>query len=141
MKPDAIERTVQKTNTWLHGISSNLHTRDERVAYHALRAVLHALRDRMSVDEAAAFGAQLPMLVRGLYYEGWHPHGKPLRIRHGQQFLELVSAYLNDDAEVALDPKPALDAVMDELKAQIDPGEMLKMLQSLPVELQMLLSG
>jgi uncharacterized protein (DUF2267 family) len=31
--------------------------------------VLHALRDRLTVEEASDLAAQLPMLIRGLYYE------------------------------------------------------------------------
>jgi len=42
---------------------------DERRAYNALRAVLHALRDRLTTEEIAQFGAQLPTFVRGVYYE------------------------------------------------------------------------
>jgi len=55
-------------------------------AYHALREVLHALRDRLSVGEAVALAAQLPLLVRGVYYEGWHPAGKPVK-HHRDAFL------------------------------------------------------
>ena len=29
-------------------------------------------------------GAQLPMLLRGLYYEGWHMAGKPTKDRSAQ---------------------------------------------------------
>jgi anti-anti-sigma factor len=54
---------------------------DRHLAYHALRTVLQALRDWLPVDEAAALGAQLPLLIRGFYYEHWHPHGKPVKGR------------------------------------------------------------
>jgi uncharacterized protein (DUF2267 family) len=64
-------------------------------AYLALRATLHALRDRLTVEEVAQLGAQLPTLIRGFYYEGWDPTGKPLRVRHKEQFLaRLLSSCL-----------------------------------------------
>ena len=75
----AFDSTMQTTNAWLSDIILRTGLRDRHAAYHALRSVLHVLRDRLSVDEAVALGAQLPMLVRGFYYEGWHPAGKPNR--------------------------------------------------------------
>jgi uncharacterized protein (DUF2267 family) len=65
------DRTLYKTHTWLKEIMEVLGTEDRHRAYMALRAVLHALRDRLTVEEVAQLGAQLPMLIRGLYYEGW----------------------------------------------------------------------
>jgi uncharacterized protein (DUF2267 family) len=138
MKLDAIERTVQKTNLWLHGIRDDLRVQDERVAYHALRAVLHAIRDRLSVEDAAALGAQLPLLVRGIYYEGWHAHGKPLRLRKAEEFLELVQRNLAQDAELELEPRRALDAVAGVLQAHMDPGAVEKLFHALPPDVQTL---
>jgi uncharacterized protein (DUF2267 family) len=60
------DETVQKTNTWLKEIALDLGA-DRRRAYQVLRAVLHCLRDRLTVGEAAQLGDQLPMLVRGIY--------------------------------------------------------------------------
>jgi hypothetical protein len=38
-----------------------------------LGGMLHVLRDRLTIQEAVQPGAQLPMLIRGLYWEGWDP--------------------------------------------------------------------
>ena len=68
-----IDRTVHKTRLWLDDVMAATETMDRARAVRALRAVLHALRDNLAVDEIARFGAQMPLLVRGLYYEGWIP--------------------------------------------------------------------
>ena len=67
---DAFDNTLQLTNLWLQDLMTRLGTGDRHLAYLALRTTRHALRDRLAVDEAALLGAQLPMLVRRLYYEG-----------------------------------------------------------------------
>jgi len=69
----AFDTTIEKTNIWLKEIMQEMNTEDRHRAYNALSSVLHALRDRMPVDEVVQLGAQLPMLVRGFYYEGWDP--------------------------------------------------------------------
>jgi hypothetical protein len=50
---------------------------------------------QLPADEVAQLGAQLPILMRGLYYDQWHhPAGKPERLRHGEEFLAAVAAVL-----------------------------------------------
>src|SRR5689334_17851777 len=90
------DSTLQTTNVWLNDILERLGWQDRYRAYHALRAVLHALRDRLSVDQIAALGAQLPMLIRGIYYEGWHPAGKPTKERRKEDFLAPIAAAFGD---------------------------------------------
>jgi uncharacterized protein (DUF2267 family) len=80
----ALDHTIQETNIWLKELAERLHLQDRHHAYAALRAVLHALRDRLTPETAVHLGAQLPMLVRGLYYEGWHMGGKPTGDRSAQ---------------------------------------------------------
>ena len=65
----AFESTLHKTNVWLKDLMSELEWEtDYQRAYHALRAVLQALRDRLTIDEATHLASQLPMLIRGFYW-------------------------------------------------------------------------
>lgn len=67
---EVFDATTQKTNEWLDEIMFELALEERHTAYAALRGTLHALRDRLPLEETAHLGAQLPMLVRGFYYEG-----------------------------------------------------------------------
>jgi uncharacterized protein (DUF2267 family) len=97
--------------------------------------VLHALRDRLTVDEVAQLGAQLPILVRGIYYDRWHhPAGKPERLRHKEEFLAVVAAALNDIEPI--DPEEVTRAVLAVLERHIAPGEIKDVRSMLPSHLQ-----
>lgn len=65
------DTTIQDTNLWLKAVSTRLADCERQDAYAALRAVLHALRDRLPAQSAVNFAAQLPLLLRGVYFEGW----------------------------------------------------------------------
>src|SRR5258706_13987050 len=84
--PGIFDTTIRKTADWLRQIMQALGWENEQRAYLALRAVLHTLRDRLPIAEAAHLGAQLPMLIRGFYYDGWKPASKPLKL-HLDEFL------------------------------------------------------
>ncbi len=126
---EAFERSVQVTNVWLKDLMGRLETVDRHLAYLALRTTLHALRDRLTVDEAAHLGAQLPMLVRGIYYEDWRPAGKPLRERTGEAFLAHVRAEARDPN---FDPEPAVRAVFGLLAERVSKGEIEDVKSILP---------
>ena len=82
-----IEITLHTTNLWLEDLMKELGWKDRDQAYQALRVVLHALRDRLPEEAMAALAAQLPLLIRGIYYEGWDPSGKPLNEPQKEDFL------------------------------------------------------
>ncbi len=128
------DETVQKTNIWLKEIGQTLDC-DRHGAYQALRAVLHCLRDRLTVNEAAHLGDQLPMLVRGIYYESWHPAGKPEKVRSLDDFLELLTLEL---AQAPLEPEDAARAVFQVLEAHVTPGEIGDVISVLPQQLRVL---
>ena len=131
----AFDTTLQLTNTWLHELSEEMGTDDRHRAYHALRAVLHALRDRLTVEEVAALGAQLPLLVRGIYYEGWHPRNKPLKTRR-EDFLAAIGEAFQDDPDV--DPERVIQAVFWVLSRHVTTGEIESVKHLLPAKLRSL---
>src|SRR5947208_14396025 len=90
---DVFDKTLQTTNIWLDEIMAELGPQ-RQFAWHVLGAVLHALRDRLQVGLAVHLGAQLPLLVRGLYYDQWHPSDQMLKQRSAQQVLAPVSPRL-----------------------------------------------
>src|SRR5689334_5586621 len=89
----SLDSSVHLTNAWLKALCEELGCAQDRGrAYHALRAVLHALRDRLPVGEVADLAAQLPLIVRGVYYEGWRPSAAmPVKDHTKAQFLEHVA--------------------------------------------------
>ena len=101
----------------------------EEQAYSALRGVLQALRDRLTVDEAAHLGAQLPMLVRGIYFEGWRPADSPSRERTREDFLEAVLHKMHRDD---IDADRACRASFALLTRKITEGELDDVRHMLP---------
>src|SRR5512145_259188 len=111
---EVIDRSVEKANIWLKELAAELGD-DRTAAYRALRAVLHALRDRLTVDEAAQLAAQLPLLVSGIYYDGWDPSRTPAKYAHARELLDRVAseAHLAGETEASF----AVGAVARVLRA------------------------
>jgi uncharacterized protein (DUF2267 family) len=135
----ALDHTIQETNIWLRDISEELSLDDRHRAYDALRAVLHTLRDRLPPDVAVHFGAQLPILVRGIYYEGWHMAGTPTKERTVQHFVDHVMADL--PPAFPLDPLAVCRAVFEILWERLDPGAFDKLMEHLPEPIRTLRTG
>jgi uncharacterized protein (DUF2267 family) len=127
---DVFDSTIQETNTWLHQIAERLGTDSRHTAYQALRGVLHALRDHLPLDESAQLAAQLPMLIRGIYYEAWDPSKVPLKERDRETFLAQVRRAFPWDATV--DPEQAARAVFAVLTEHVSSGEIEQVRHSLP---------
>ena len=128
--------TLQKTRTWLKDVMERMQWQDEHRAYYALRIVLHALRDRLPVDEVVDLGAQLPMLIRGFYYEGWHPANKPLKERTKAAFLAHVAEGFPDSS--ALETEEIVRGIFEMLNGRLTRGEIEGVIQCLPKELRSL---
>jgi len=92
--PAPIAYAVQQTRTWLKELRKTVDLPDETAALSVLRAVLHQLRDRLSVEEAVDLAAQLPIIVRGIYFEGWRPARVPQNIHSKRKFLDQITLKL-----------------------------------------------
>jgi uncharacterized protein (DUF2267 family) len=137
-EPDIIEHSVEKTHIWLKEIAEELGG-DRRDAYRALRAVLHTLRDRLTVDVAAKLAAQLPTLIRGIYYEDWDPSRTPLPLHDVEAFLDHVVAegHMGGETEASV----AVTAVARVLRAHVSAGEINDVIAVLPDKFRVLIEA
>ncbi len=132
-----IDRSVEKAHIWLNDLAEELGTSDQQYAYRVLRAVLHALRDRLAVDEAAQLAAQLPIFIRGVFYDGWDPSRTPERARDADSFLRRIAtdALLAGETEASL----AAAAASSVLRRHLSAGETERVLHQLPEHVRELL--
>ena len=127
---DILDRSVEKTHIWLNELAAELGTDDRKYACRVLRAVLHAVRDRLTVDETAHLAAQLPELIRGIYYEGWKPSAVPETYHLSKPFLDRIAAEasLAGESEASY----AAAAVIDVVRHHVSAGELDQVLDMLP---------
>jgi uncharacterized protein (DUF2267 family) len=131
---ETIETTVQKTHEWIARIAESMHM-EKRDAWKCLRAVLQTLRERLPADLAVHFGAQLPMLVRGLYYEGWEPSRVPIKMSR-EEFLAVVQSKIIADR--VIDPAETVQNVLGVVANHVGNGELEKVMHALPKDMQSL---
>ena len=129
------DRTIQTTNIWLDELMREMHWEDRQTAYQGLRAVLHTLRDRLTIDEASDLAAQLPLMVRGIFYEGWHPANKPLKVRSRDEFLQQVADRFERDP---MDVERLTRACFKVLGEHVTAGEIQDVRSSLPAPIRQL---
>lgn len=129
-----LTHSLQLTREWVRELAASLGWEDENRAFRLLRVTLQAIRDWLDVNEASQLGAQLPILLRGLYYEGWHPAKTPVSERAREDFLFRVSkTFATDPLE---NETEAVGAVFRLLNARITAGEISDVRHRLPRHLR-----
>jgi len=126
-----LDAHLATANTWLKELIENLEMTpaEQPRALHALRAGLHAIRDRLPTPEVIDLGAQLPTLIRGLYYEGWSSHREP-PLRDRPAMIARVARELSPDQH--LDPVDVLRGVIHLLVEHVTEGGIRDILSTLP---------
>jgi uncharacterized protein (DUF2267 family) len=127
---DVFDTTVQQSNRWLKAMMSEMVTEDRHAAYVALKATLQALRDRIGPGNAVHFGAQLPLLMRGVLFENWHLADTPSDERTAEAWVARVEHYLPRTS--GIDPHYAACAGLATISEMVDEGEMRKLMRILP---------
>lgn len=115
-----LNTVVAAAEDWVDDLMRRLGWQDRERVYRALLATLHSLRDCLARDEAVYIGAQLPTLLRGLYYEGWHPSARPATKSRGA-FLERIHDGVHRDPGV--DTEQVARAVFALLAARLPAAE------------------
>jgi uncharacterized protein (DUF2267 family) len=126
---DVFDKTLQTTNLWLDEIIAEIGP-DRQTAWKVLSTVLHKLRDRLQPELAAHLGAQLPLLVRGVYYDLYEPSKQPTDIDSADEFVAEVAKWLSDAR--LIDPKEAVAAVFALLNRHVSGGQVEKVRSALP---------
>jgi uncharacterized protein (DUF2267 family) len=129
---ETFDTAVQKADIWLKEIMIDLNVDSRRIAYAGLRAVLHTLRDRLTVDEAVDLGAQLPLLIKGVYYDEWDPSDTPIKDRHLDDFLTRMSNNYHGDPQISINQ--IARAVFRLLEKKVTEGEIDDVKGMLPRE-------
>ncbi|WP_328654550.1 DUF2267 domain-containing protein [Micromonospora sp. NBC_00330] len=134
----AFESSLDKTNLILKDIENAYGWPKDRrnQSYAALRTVLHLLRDRLPVDESVEFAQQLPVLVRGIYFDGWVPSDVPIKLNR-DDFLYEVRQGFPYDAEGG--PERVTQVVLDTLRRHVTQGEWQDVKDTMPKDLAMMM--
>lgn len=127
-----LEKSFHKTIDWLYDIEEacGWDEGDQKKALGVLRAVLHQLRDLFPIESAAHFSAQLPLFIRGLFFESWVPGKEPSRIRKKEDFLEAV--YQSIQVYNEPDIEKVVKNVLYVIFQKIDPLEKEKIIKIVP---------
>lgn len=128
---DVFDKTLQKTHVWLDEFMEERPGTSKQAAWHTLNATLRTLRDKLPADLAAHFAAQLPLLLRGAFYEQYDPARQPLPLRSQEDFLRQVQSTPGMTERVDTD---MVAAVLRVVSRQVDPGLTDKLRQALPEE-------
>ncbi|HET9130473.1 MAG TPA: DUF2267 domain-containing protein, partial [Terriglobia bacterium] len=125
-------KSLQKTDIWLKDAARELKWKDPHKTYTALRSVLHGLRDRITTREAVQLGAQLPVMIRGFYYEGWTMPEHPIRDRTRYGFLAQIQKEFGKVDAGEIDTVHVASAIFRVLNAKISEGEIDDIRATLP---------
>lgn len=117
------DQSVQTAQAWIDRVAEQFDTDDRDFGFRVTKAYLHALRDQLPVTDAAHFAAQLPDLLRGVFYEGWSPAHVPLRTTLEEvvrRFATEAVVAENEVPKVAWAVAAALDASMTNLDKTVE---------------------
>jgi uncharacterized protein (DUF2267 family) len=130
---EVFDKTLQTTNIWLNDIMAEIGP-SRQTAWKVLSVVLHKLRDRLPVELAAHLSAELPLMIRGVFYDQYEPARQPTACRSFADFRAEVGEWLADARPV--DPEAAIMSVFRTLSRHVPAGQVAKVQSALPHDIR-----
>lgn len=127
-----LDQAIHTFNLWLKSLDEKLHWQDRRKSYKTLSVVLHLIREHLTVNQSAHFSAQLPMIARGIYYDGWVPSRVPIKERSLEDFYRYVSEHFDQAPAGKIDPRRLAVAVFEVINEHVTAGEIEDVRNELP---------
>ena len=135
----AFDRTLETTHQFINDVSEVIKVDDKHITFIGMRAVLHALRDRLPLEEAVQLGAQFPVLLAGFYYQGWKPAATPTKERSLAAFMDKVRENLPQE-DYPTEIETLIKGVFTILSQRVSKGEIDEVINMLPEDVQTLWS-
>jgi uncharacterized protein (DUF2267 family) len=126
---EVFDKTLHTTNLWLDEICAEIGP-DKHLAWHVLGAVLRSIRDELLIGQSAHLAAQLPLLVRGAFFDQYRPAAQPVPERSQEDFIARIRQELAGCRPVR--PDLAATVVMRTLNRHITEGQVKKARDALP---------
>jgi uncharacterized protein (DUF2267 family) len=127
-----LDHSIEKANAWLAEVAREFGTEDRPFAYRVTRAWMHVLRDRLPVPVAAHLAAQLPELLRGIFYDGWNPSHVPDKFDEA----EYVRRFARDANIHNTEVKRAAGLVTKVMRHHMSAGAIDEAMHSLPTDIR-----
>lgn len=128
-----LDNSIDLTIEWLKEIMDQLKWQSKESAYQALRGTLHTLRDRLPIEEAVQLAGQLPIPIKGIYFDGWKPREKPVQFKN-EEFARRVHEQFRYDPNV--NPADVIRAVLQVMYRHMGEGEFRDIRSIMPEEIQ-----
>ncbi|WP_138429875.1 DUF2267 domain-containing protein [Fodinibius saliphilus] len=131
-----LEKYEKDAKQWIYEVATWLKLDPERsVSWNVLKVVLHSLRDRLPVEETFHFSAQLPLLIRGAFFEGYRVTGKPEKF-HKSEIEKRLTKVLPPTLKI--DARDAFKAVLLVLHDHVSTGELEDIYENMPKDIKQL---
>lgn len=131
---EVIDHTVELTHLWINELAERLSWSSHRDTLRLLRTTLHSIRDHLNVDESAQFSAQMPLIIRGMYFEGWVPKTTPVKQRSAGAFVTDIEAEVGDVLDYR--GREDIECVFHLLNNKISRGEVDDIRANLPQDIR-----
>lgn len=142
--PSKFEKFASKSNEFINDLALELAIPGESAkAYRITRAVLHAIRNHLTIEESLQFIAQLPMGLKAVFVDGWSLH-KAKKIHSLNEFLDELENGQEKAAWVDFNTEDdiidAITTTLFVLRKHISEGEFENVKACLPKPLKQLIT-